>query len=265
MSKLNIYVCKSKEMSHIPGVVEKHNIDYELSNADGVKMGELAEMVHLESKSKWASVPFCHTMEGQCFGTKVSLDYVNGNRIIEYPVNKLEDIDEISIDKINSGKIDIISEAVKYLKVRGIPAAVNVVGPVTLATSILPAEEVYRGMAKSAENMEKLFNIVEGFLTRYIDKLLELDVDLLSYADPTGTLDILGTRLYKKVAGPSFVRVLDKINSESNTMIYLCPKVSTSLLAVDMIEEDERGRFWSGSCISSNADINTSRRYRVRR
>jgi len=265
MSKPNIYVCKSKEMSHIPEVVEKYNVAYELSNANGIKMGELAEMAYLESKSKWAHVPFCHTMEGQCFGAKVSLDYLNGNRIVEYPINKLEDIDEISIDKIDSGKIDIISEAVKYLKRRGIPTAVNVVGPVTLATSILPAEEVYRGMAKARGNMEKLFNIVEGFLARYINGFLDLDIDLLSYADPTGTLDILGARLYKKAAGPSFVRVLKNINTQGNTTVYLCPKTATSLLEVDMLEEDESGNLWSGSCISSNPHIDACRRYRVKK
>ncbi|WP_158016431.1 hypothetical protein, partial [Tissierella creatinophila] len=71
-------------------------------------------------------------------------------------------------------------------------------------------------------------------------------------------------KLYKKVAGPSFLRVLEKIDSKSNTKIHICPKTSTSLLAVDLIKQDENGRFFGGSCISSGRSIDGSRKYSVK-
>ncbi|WP_075727314.1 uroporphyrinogen decarboxylase family protein, partial [Tissierella creatinophila] len=236
MNKYNIYKCS---LQHIPTelsmAIERYNIDYNIANRNGVKMGRLAEKIYFESKSKSANIPFCHTMEGQAFGSKVKLDYVNGNRIVEFPIDKLVDIDKIPVADLQNDKINVVFDAIEYLKNKSIPVTVNVVGPVTLATSILPIEEIYKGMAKSTDDTKKLFQLIEDFLVEYINKIVDLEVDLLSYADPTGTLDILGVKLYKKVAGPSFLRVLEKIDSKSNTKIHICPKTSTSLLAVDLI------------------------------
>src|SRR5699024_8800989 len=155
--------------------------------------------------------------------------------------DRLEDVDKILTSGLHNEKAKVVLEGIKYLKNRDFPVSVNVVGPITLATSILPTDEVYKGMSKDTKHMEKLLSIVEDFLIKYINKILELDVDLLSYADPTGTLDIIGTRLYKKISGPSYLRVLENINLQNNTIIHICPKSSTSLLAVDMIEEDPQG------------------------
>ncbi|MGO1369081.1 MAG: uroporphyrinogen decarboxylase family protein [Senegalia sp. (in: firmicutes)] len=260
MKKYNIYKCSLQHMStELPMAIEKYNIDYNIANRNGVKMGVLAEKIYFESKSKSANIPFCHTMEGQAFGSKVELDYINGNRIVEFPIEKLVDIDKMSVGDLQNDTINVVFEAIEYLKNKSIPVTVNVVGPVTLATSILPIEEVYKGMAKSTNDTKNLFQLIEDFLVEYINKIIDLDVDLLSYADPTGTLDILGAKLYKKVAGPSFLRVLERINFKSDMKIHICPKTSTSLLAVDLIEEDENGRFFGGSCISSDRSISGSR------
>lgn len=62
MKKHNIYECKLKSMStDLPIAIEKYNIDYDIANRNGVKMGMLAEKIYFESKSKSANIPFCHT------------------------------------------------------------------------------------------------------------------------------------------------------------------------------------------------------------
>ena len=99
-------------------------------------MGVLAEKIYFEAKCKFANIPFCHTMEGQAFGSKVKLDYVNGNRIVEFPIDKLVNIDKIPVANLQKDTINVVFEAIKYLKNKSIPVTVNVVGPVTLATSI---------------------------------------------------------------------------------------------------------------------------------
>ncbi len=250
--------------TELPSTIEKYNIDYNMVNTNGIKMGKLAEKIYNESESKFATIPFCHTMEGQAFGSKVELDYINGNRIVEFPIDKLADIDGMPVVDLQNDTLNVVFEAIEYLKSKSIPMTINVVGPVTLATSILPIEEVYKGIAKSTDNTKKLFQLIEDFLVKYINKILALDVECLSYADPTGTLDILGFKLYKKVAGPSFLRVLERVDSKGKTKIHVCPKVSTSLLAVDLIEEDENGSFLGGICISNARSLSESRKYRAR-
>lgn len=250
--------------TELPRTIEKYNIDYNIANRNGIKMGQLAEKIYNEYGSKYAILPFGHTIEGQAFGSKVELDYVNGNRIIEFPIDKLADIDKLSVVDFPNNTVSIIFEAIKYLKSKDIPVTINVVGPVTLATSILPVEEVYKGIAKSTDDMQKLFQLIEDFLVKYINRILDLDVELLSYADPTGSLDILGAKLYKKVVGPSFLRVLERVNSKGNTRIHICPKASTSLLEVGLIEEGEDGYFFGGICISSAMSFKGSKKYRIK-
>lgn len=244
-------------------IVEKYNIDYNIANRNGIKMGQLAEKIYNEYESKYAILPFGHTIAGQAFGSKVELDYNNGNRIIEFPIDKLVDIDKLPVVDFQNNVVNVVIEAIKYLKSKSVPVIINVIGPVTLATSILPIEEVYKGIAKSTDDMQKLLQLIEDFLVKYINKILDLDVELLSYADPTGALDILGVKIYKKIVGPSFLRVLERVNSKGNTRIFICPKASTSLLAVDLIEEAEDGYFFGGVCISSTRSID-GKRFRVK-
>ena len=253
----NIYKCSHGIDSTLPKVVEKYNFDFNMANKSGLKMGELAEKIYDEYKLRTATLPFGHTIEAQAFGSKVEFDYVNGNRVVEFP-------EHISTPNFKDENMQIVFEAIEYLKDRDVPVTVNVSGPVSLATSILPTDEIYRGMAKNTEDMEKLFSIIEEFLSEYVSRIMELDIDILSYADPAGTMDIIGKRLYERIAAPSFLRVLEKVGSNDITLIHICPKSSSSLLAMDMIEEDEGGILSGGSCISGEFNSRLSKRYRVK-
>ena len=54
------------------------------------------------------------------------------------------------------------------------------------------------------------------------------------------------------------------MTNPKNTKIHLCPKSSSGLLAVDLIEEDEDGIISAGICIANGASIVNSKRYRVK-
>lgn len=253
----NIYKCSHGVDNSLPKVVEKYKFDFNLVNKSGIKMGELAERIYEEYNPIAATLPFGHTIEAQAFGSKVEFDYANGNRIVGFP-------EHINLPNFRDESIHMIFEAIEYLKDKDVPVRVNVSGPVSLATSISPTDEVYRGMAKNTEASEKLFSIIEDFLAEYISRIMELDIDILSYADPAGTADIIGKRLYKKIAAPSFLRVIENIRYDNNTLIHICPKSSSSLLAVDMIEEDEDGILSGGSCISAGLNSKLIKKYSVK-
>src|SRR5699024_2354892 len=257
MSKYNIYKCSYGIPIDIPKVIEKYNVDFGLANRDGLKMGELAEKIYYELGRNTATLPFGHTIEAQAFGAKVRFDYINGNRIIDYPQS-------ITRPDLNDINVQMVFGAIKYLKGKNIPITFNISGPVSIATSILPTEEVYRGMVKNTENMRKVFSIIEDFLREYINKIIELDIDILSYADPAGTMDIVGKRVFKSYAGTSFLKVLDKVESKRNTIIYICPKSLSSLLEADLIGENEEGVISGGTCISNGFNSKLIKRYSLK-
>jgi len=255
--KYYIYKCSHGVPTNIPKVVEKYNIDFDLANRNGLKMGELAEEIYHELQTKMATLPFGHTIEAQAFGAEIKYDYINGNRVVGYP-------EKIRTPNCNDINMKMVFEAIEYLKSKDIPIMVNVSGPVSLATSILPTEKVYRGMAKDTEDVKILFSMIEEFLGAYVSKIMAMDVDIVSYADPSGTMDIIGERLYEKFAGISFLSVLKKVNSDNNTLVHICPKSASSLLAVGMIEEDEEGLISGGGCISDGINKVMNKRYRVK-
>ena len=67
-------------------------------------------------------------------------------------------------------------------------------------------------------------------LVRYILAAANLGVEVISYADPAGQLEIVGPQGYKQVSGRSTYRILKRVEGKlTGTIIHLCGRTSLSL------------------------------------
>lgn len=238
MTTGDIFKCIGNEREIIPGeILEKLNISYEDSNRDASKMAMLSNHVREYKKRKYCILPFCHTVEAEALGSTIILDPMVGNRVYKYSIDDINLIDKISPIDLYSGRISKVLEAIKKLKDNGEKVCLAVIGPISLATSVMDSQLFYRALRKDRETVTKLLKLIEDTIVEYILEGIKQGVDIISFADPTGTIDIVGPKVYKDVSGKITYNILKRIENQlGNTIVHLCGKTSTSLENIGFLE-----------------------------
>ena len=240
MATGDIFKCIGNETEIIPDeILEELNISYEDSNRDASKMAMLSNKLKEYKKRKYCILPFCHTVEAEALGSTIIFDQVVGNRIGKYSIDDINLIDNIPQIDLYSGRISKVLEAVQKLKDNGEKVCLAVIGPISLATSIMDSQLFYRTLRKDREAVNKLLNLIEDTIVEYMLEGIKQGVDIISFADPTGTIDIVGPKVYKDVSGKVTYNILKRIENQlGNTIVHLCGKTSTSLENIGFLEKD---------------------------
>jgi len=235
---VNIFKCTGNEQDRIPdSLLGELGFNYAEANSDTQKMALLSKAIKEHQNKSYCTLPFCHTVEAEAFGSSIILSNEVGNRIAKYAINANDDFDKIKKIDCNSGRIFRVLESIKILKSQGEKVCLDVTGPISLATSIMDSQMFYKSVRKDKEKIGKLMEIIEGSIVEFMLKAAELGVDIISYADPTGTIDIVGPKMYQDLSGPSTYRILKRVeNKLGNTVIHICGKTSTSLEAIELLE-----------------------------
>ncbi len=233
-----IFKCVENQTDTIPEeLLEKLGVSYEEANHDSEKMAQLALMVKEDKNRYYPILPFCHTVEAEIFGSEITYDSVLGNRISKYAIEKEEDISKLKEISPDQGRIKTSLDAAEILKDKGEKLIFNITGPITIATSVLDTRLFYKLLRRDKDKLEELLFIIEDSLSNIMIEAGKKGVDLISYADPAGTIDIVGPKTYKDLSGKSTYRILKKIQGKmSDTTVHLCGKTSTSLDKVGLLD-----------------------------
>ena len=144
-------------------------------------------------------VPFCMTIEAECFKSSVDLGNESVEpRILEYGVNSLTEAAALpDADPRTHGRIPVVLEAVSLLSKQNGEAPVigNLTGPVSLATSILDPLLYFRLMRKDPMGLHLFMETLTNFLSGFASALVEAGADIISIADPSATGEILGRNI----------------------------------------------------------------------
>lgn len=96
MTVKDIFKCKGNTIDSIPEtILERLNISYEEANNNAFKMAMLSKALKEYKNNKYCTIPFCHTVEAEAFGSTVIFDPKVGNRISEYCINESGSIENI--------------------------------------------------------------------------------------------------------------------------------------------------------------------------
>ena len=75
----------------------------------------------------------------------------------------------------------------------------QVSGPFTILNVLIDARYVFKGMRKQPEVMKKVFWKLGDEILRFMEEAKKYDVDLISYADSSGGVNILGPKMAEQV------------------------------------------------------------------
>ncbi len=237
----NIFKCKGNEVANIPDrIIEEVGGTYEEINKDANKIVMLSKALKEEDNKGYCVLPFCHTAEAEAFGAKITYDHKFGNRIKEPVFKDLSQIDDLIDFDLKSGRISEVLKAISILKAEGEDIIFDITGPITIATSVTPSEVFFKAIRKDKDNVAKLLQIIEDNTVAYILEGIKRGATVISLADPAGTFDIVGPKIYRDFGGQTMYNILKRIEGELGaSVVHLCGKTSTSLKEIELLETEE--------------------------
>lgn len=96
-------------------------------------------------------------------------------------------------------------------------------------------KKTYEAMRKQPELMQDIFQRIERELLTYIKIAVEYGVDMISYADSSGGVNILGPKMTEQVVMDFTYDFLKKAIEllDGKTMLLLCPKTTLALIGTE--------------------------------
>ncbi len=176
-----------------------------------------------------ARLPFCNTLEAEALGAPVRLS-AQGAFVPHQPYASVQETPESL--SINSPRIDAMLKAVSILCGQSLCVAYGATGIFTVLSQLVPMGPLFKSL-RGAEG-RALLERVEKACLDYAERAYRAGAQILSYADPVATVDIVGCRTFCASVAPSLARFLDGVRQRCPDMVvFLCGKMSQSLLDAD--------------------------------
>ena len=202
-------------------------------------MAEIAMALKETDGAAFCELPFCHTVEAEAMGGLVNYgNEKTGPRAKEYICTKPEELLELKEMDFSQGRIHEVLLACQHLRKNGENVVLEVAGPFTILNVLIDAKYVFKAWRKQPEIMKEVFWKIGNQLLDYIKAALEYGVNMISYADSSGGLNILGPKMAEQVVEDFTYEFLKKVEEiiTDDAVVLLCPKTTFALLGTDKAE-----------------------------
>jgi len=226
------FKCRGESPEEIPAsIIDATGISYYKAHTDKSSMAVIAENLKEYKGDCICRVPFCLTVEAEALGAKVIIpDEETGPRFAEYRFNSVEELVEIEEMDLNCGRINEVLNSIEVLEKKGNIVALNVEGPFTILALLIDPVLLYKGIRKHRELIDEALQVIENSVVKYILAGIEKGAKIISYADPTGALEIVGPKIFRDISGKVSCNVLKRVEGElDGAIVHLCGKTSTAL------------------------------------
>lgn len=199
-------------------------------------MALLSRELKEHEKASFCQLPFCHTVEGEAMGGIINYGDENiGPRGKDYIcTSALELLDLPQID-YSTGRMHEVLRACSHLRAQGENVALYISGPFTIMNVLIDPRFVFKAFRKDAELMKAVLDKFQDEILRFVAEAQKAGVNMMSYGDSSGGLNILGPKFSEQVAEmftyPLLKRMQDIITDE--TIVLLCPKTAFAMLGTN--------------------------------
>lgn len=241
--KLVDYQCKRANLSGFSTeIIEDLQLKFPQSYQNPAIMAMTAQKVMEMGKSPVCVLPFCHTVEAEAFGGLINLnDGIYGPRAAGYAYDSLEALSELPDMDFSQGRLCAVLEACKILKADGEMVALEISGLFTILSNLINLSQVFKAWRKNSEAVERILQHITGNLYRYMAEAKSAGVDLICYADPAGSLSIVGPKYVQQGTELVVYPLLKKaaVLIDDTCILHLCPKTTLVLLGLGLAERQD--------------------------
>jgi [methyl-Co(III) methanol-specific corrinoid protein]:coenzyme M methyltransferase len=199
-------------------------------HSDGEVMAKQALAAHTVVGFDAVRVPFCQTFEAValgCIRKPGNIQEIEGIPGIDHPAPyKLDDTPIFPEDFLSRGFIPELLKAVRILKkeVGGkVPIIAGIIGPFTLAGSLLDTVPLLKASFKAPEKMRPFLDIGERAGTTLALALIEAGADFISIEDMTASPELIAPKTYRDYELEYQKKQIDAISVP--TILHICGNV----------------------------------------
>ena len=199
-------------------------------------MVKIAHAMKRKEGAAFCMLPFCHTVEAEAMGGIVNMGDGNfGPRAKEYCCTSAAELLELPEIDYSKDRIHEVLEACRILRKQGEHVALMISGPFTIFNVLIDPKYVFKAMRKQPELMKNVFRKIEKELLRFIKVAISYGVDMISYADSSGGVNILGPKMAGQVVADFTYDFLKKAAElmDGKAMLLLCPKTTLALIGTE--------------------------------
>lgn len=199
-----------------------------------------SEVMERKNES-FIKLPFCTTLEAECFGAIVKLgENTSRIRTDGYALQNTKDT-EVAIDiDLGNERFQAMMSAVSSLCQEN-TVSFRLMGAISVISMLMDASDFYKLARKDKSRAMKIMKMIEDGIVEYALKAVSSGATIISYADPGASMDIVGPKFYKDVVGPSTMRIFSALKSNiPSAIVHVCPKASLSLEESGLLEVKPR-------------------------
>jgi len=202
-------------------------------------MVKLAKAGREHNKGVFCELPFCHTLEADAMGAVINMgDETSVPRAGEYLYKKMEELKVLPEIDFTKGRMAETLRACRMLRDEGEHVAIEITGPFAFLNVFMDVKYIFKGLRKEKDAFFEACDHLGRQLIRYIDEAQANGVEVISYADGAGGVNILGEDMAAEVAQRftyGFVKeAVGHIGDKA--LLLLCPKTSFALIGTDLAE-----------------------------
>lgn len=267
MGKIIDFPCSYGNSSGVrPEVTEGLGLTFPDAYLHSETMVKLARSLKEKDNAVHCDLSFCHTLEAEAMGGDINLgNDRQGPRCGGYVCSSVEQLLELPDIDFSKGRIAETLEAARILCEQGEYPNMELCGPFTIMANLIDLKYVFKACRKQPEIMKEVYWKFGRQTLKFIKEAEAHGMKLISYADPTGALNILGPRVlesYTNEFTADFIRQAVEETRE-DTMILLCPKTTYALIGTDNAEFvehqlPEKKMRYADACISMVGQVKLS-------
>ncbi|MGH4125019.1 MAG: uroporphyrinogen decarboxylase family protein [Clostridium sp.] len=235
------FKCAGDNLEEIPKeIIGSLKLKFPEIHNNSKDMVKLSIELKKHNSDSLCRLPFCVTVEAEALGADIKLgDEKIGPRVNKYAFNDLEELKNIKQIEFTKGRIGRVLSAVESLSSQGEITVLNVVGPMTIISSLMDPVVFYKGIRKNREIIDDFIRVIEDSIVNYILEGFKKGASIISYGDPAGALDIVGPKIFREISGKATYNILKTVKqNSSHGMIHICGKTSTALEKMGFIQSE---------------------------
>ena len=200
---------------------------------NGETMAKIALAAHSVVGFDAVRVPFCQTFEAHALGCKIKPGKAPGGLegipgIDHPPPFKIDDAPEFPHDFLSRGNIPELLKAVRILKRElgdEVPVVAGIIGPFTLAGSLIDTVPLLKASFKTPEKMRPWLDLGEKAGTTLAKALIDAGADIISCEDMTSSPQLIAPKTYRDYEVEYSRRQFEVISVP--TILHICGNVNS--------------------------------------
>jgi [methyl-Co(III) methanol-specific corrinoid protein]:coenzyme M methyltransferase len=207
------------------------------AHRDAAAMAGLAVAAANITGFESVGVPLCVTVEAEVFGAEIDLgDARTEARIVREPHASISDVALTPVDELlRRGRAQISVDAVRLLAqtAGGLPIIANLIGPVSIAASVVEPTAFLRELRTRPEETAALSAHATDFLIAWAKELIEAGADAIAIHEDTVTPALVGPRTFEAAVFPHLQRLVSAIQAAGGrVLLHMCGALGRSAATV---------------------------------